>query len=130
MSQRLIPKIGGGRLMINEIMGSNMRTRETLLLGEGDIRSFSDIIEASNTYGWRTFDQALIDAYSKELITEETAMIFSTSKSKVRQGIDHVKKAGGREGEGEPLITAEALGLVTSRGIDATGEGIVVRNPR
>jgi twitching motility protein PilT len=104
VSQRLIPKIGGGRLMVNEIMGSNMRTRETLLLGEGEMRSYSEIIESSHTYGWHTFDQALIDAFARELITEETAMIFSTSKSKVRQGVDMVKKAGGREGEGEPII--------------------------
>jgi twitching motility protein PilT len=90
--------------MVNEIMGSNMRTRETLLLGEGEMRSYSEIIESSHTYGWHTFDQALIDAFARELITEETAMIFSTSKSKVRQGVDMVKKAGGREGEGEPII--------------------------
>jgi len=93
VSQRLIPKIGGGRLMINEIMGSSLRTRETLLLGEGENRSpFSEIIEASNPYGWQTFDQALIAAFENELTTEENAMIFSTSKSKVRQGIDYAKK--------------------------------------
>ena len=63
VSQRLIPKVGGGRLMINEIMGSNLRTRETLLLGEGENRSYAEIIEASAPYGWRTFDQALIEAY-------------------------------------------------------------------
>jgi len=105
VSQRLIPKIGGGRLMINEIMGSNLRTRECLLLGETDGRSYSEIIEASAPYGWRTFDQALIDAYAREIISEETAMIFSSSKSKVRHGIDHAKKIGGREGEGEPAMT-------------------------
>jgi twitching motility protein PilT len=104
VSQRLIPKIGGGRLMINEIMGSNLRTRETLLLGENDGRSYNEIIEASAPYGWHTFDQALIDAYTREIITEETAMIFSSSKSKVRHGIDHAKKIGGREGEGEPAM--------------------------
>ena len=104
VSQRLIPKVGGGRLMINEIMGSNLRTRETLLIGEGENRSYVDIIEASAPYGWHTFDQALIDAYSRDLITEETAMIFSSSKSKVRHGIDHVKKVAGREGEGEAVV--------------------------
>ena len=104
VSQRLIPKVGGGRLMINEIMGSNLRTRETLLLGEGESRTYTEIIEASALYGWHTFDQALIDAYSRDLITEETAMIFSSSKSKVRHGIDHVKKVAGREGEGEAVV--------------------------
>jgi twitching motility protein PilT len=101
VSQRLIPKVGGGRLMINEIMGSNLRTRETLLLGESENRSYNEIIEASSPYGWHTFDQALVDAYQQELITEETAMIFSTSKSKVRQGIDHVNKVGGRIGDAQ-----------------------------
>ena len=99
VSQRLVPKIGGGRLMINEIMGSSLRTREVLLLGEGENRSYAEIIEASNPYGWRTFDQALIEGYTQDLITEETAMIFSSSKSKVRHGIDHAKKVSGREDE-------------------------------
>ena len=104
VSQRLIPKVGGGRVMVNEIMGSNLRTREALLLGEGEGRTYIDIIEASAPYGWRTFDMALIDAYTKELITEETAIVFSSSKSKVRHGIDNAKKLAGREGDGEPVI--------------------------
>jgi len=96
ISQRLIPKNAGGRVMVNEIMGSNLRTRELLLLGEGENRSsFQDVIEASQPYGWQTFDQALIEAFQKGLITEETAVIFSTSKSKVRQGIDMAKKLMG-----------------------------------
>jgi twitching motility protein PilT len=104
ISQRLIPKVGGGRLMINEIMGSNLRTRETLLLGEGENRSYAEIIEASAPYGWHTFDQALVDAYQKELINEETAVIFSTSKSKVRHGLDHVNKTEGRHSDADQDI--------------------------
>ena len=95
VSQRLIPKVGGGRLMINEIMGSNLRTREMLMLGEGENRSFAEIIDASAQYGWRTFDRTLIDAYTQNLITEETAMIFATSRNKVRAGIDFAKKLAG-----------------------------------
>ena len=95
VSQRLVPKAGGGRLMINEILGSNMRTRETLLLGEGESRSYSEIIEASIPYGWQTFDRTLIDSFSQKLITEETAMIFCTSRNKVRTGIDRARKLAG-----------------------------------
>ncbi|MEA3189347.1 MAG: twitching motility protein PilT [Chthoniobacter sp.] len=92
VTQRLISKVGGGRLMINEILGSNLRTREALLLGEADGRTFQEIIESSNTYGWRSFDQALIEAFREGLILEETARIFATSKSKVSQGLDAAKK--------------------------------------
>jgi twitching motility protein PilT len=95
VSQRLVPKVGGGRIMINEIMGSNLRTRETLLLGEGENRSYTDIIEASAQYGWRTFDRALVNCYSGRLITEETAMNYSTNKNKVRAGIDRAKQIAG-----------------------------------
>jgi twitching motility protein PilT len=95
VSQRLVPKIDRGRLMINEIMGSNLRTRETLLLGEGENRSYSEIIEASAQYGWRTFDRTLINCYAGKLITEETAMNFATNKNRVRSGIDRAKQIAG-----------------------------------
>jgi twitching motility protein PilT len=104
VSQRLVPKVGGGRLMINEIMGSNLRTRETLLLGEGENRSFSEIIDASATYGWRTFDKTLVDAYAQNQITEETAMMFSTSRNKVRSGIDRARKLAGLEDTAGPSM--------------------------
>ena len=97
ISQRLVPKVGGGRIMINEIMGSNMRTREVLLMGESENKTYTDIIEASAAYQWRTFDMALIDSFAQNFITEETANLFATSKSKVRTGIDRVKKLAGQD---------------------------------
>ena len=114
VSQRLIPKVGGGRLMINEIMGSNLRTRETLLLGEGENRTYSEIIDASATYGWRTFDRTLIESFSQNLITEETAMMFASSRNKVRTGIDRAKKLSGREEPGGPSMKLAMTGNETA----------------
>ena len=53
--QRLAPKMSGGRLLISELMGSNMRTREAIALGENDNRRLNDIIEAGSTAGWHSF---------------------------------------------------------------------------
>src|SRR5665213_2043732 len=61
VSQRLAPKIGGGRQALLEIMGSNLRIQETIRLGESEGKSFYEIIDASYTFGWRTFDQACLD---------------------------------------------------------------------
>src|SRR5438874_10715809 len=36
VSQRLVSKIGGGRLLIMEIMGSSLRTRESIVYGESE----------------------------------------------------------------------------------------------
>jgi twitching motility protein PilT len=59
ISQRLVNKIEGGRLLVTEITGNNLRTRETIIYGESENKSFSEIIEAGSTLGWHTFDQSL-----------------------------------------------------------------------
>ncbi len=92
VSQRLVNKAAGGRLLITEIMGSSLRTRETLLYGEAENRTFTDIIEAGSTRGWHTFDQELLKAYEQEIITEDCAMIFSTNKNNIRREIELLKK--------------------------------------
>ena len=96
VSQRLVTKTSGGRLLITEIMGSNLRTRETLLYGEGENRSFQEIIEAGSTMGWHTFDQSLLAAYKADHISDETALIFCSHKNKMRRDIDMVKKLRNR----------------------------------
>ena len=95
VSQRLVPKLGGGRYLLNEIMGNNLRVRETVALGEGDQRSFYDIIEANATFGWRTFDQCIANAYEAGAITEETANLYSTRKGRISQILDAIKKKRG-----------------------------------
>ena len=92
VSQRLVNKIGGGRLLVSEIMGSSLRTRETLLYGESENRTFQEIIEAGDTMGWHSFDQSLLKAYKADEITDETALIFCAHKNKMRRDLDMVKK--------------------------------------
>jgi twitching motility protein PilT len=101
VSQRLAPKIGGGRHLLNEIMGHNLRTRETIALGEADNRSFYEIIEASSPFGWITFDRSVLSAYEAGIISEETARAFSSKKGKVTRGIDLIQKGRGIENETE-----------------------------
>jgi twitching motility protein PilT len=92
VSQRLVGKIGGGRLLVTEIMGSSLRTRESIIFGEGENRTFLEIIEAGDTHGWHSFDQSLLKAYEADHITEETAIIYSTHKTKMRRDIEMLKK--------------------------------------
>src|SRR5438552_1019326 len=92
ISQRLTPKVGGGRTALLEIMGANLRTKESIQLGESEGKSFYEIIEASYPFGWRTFDHAALDAYDLGLVTEETALLYCTKRSVVSRGIDNIKK--------------------------------------
>src|SRR5207249_4973326 len=96
VSQRLVSKVGGGRLLLTEIMGSSLRTREALLYGEGENRTFQEIIEAGDTLGWHTFDQCLLKAFKENLITDETTLLFCAHKNKMQRDIDMLKKLRGR----------------------------------
>jgi len=88
LSQRLVPSDSGGRLLVTELMGSNLRTREAILLGENEGRILEDIIEAGSVSGWHTFEQSLIKAYEQDLISEETALLYCANKMKMVQRID------------------------------------------
>jgi twitching motility protein PilT len=99
VSQRLAPKLGGGRQLLTEIMGNNLRTKETVAIGEGEHRSFYEIIEASSPFGWMTFDQSILQAYENNLISEETARLFASRKGRISRGIDLLKKTRGAEAD-------------------------------
>ena len=95
VSQRLVPKTGGGRFALIEMMGANLRTQEAIRLGESEGKTFYEIIEASAPFGWRTFDQACLEAYEHGQITEETALLYCTKRSAVTRGIDSIRKTRG-----------------------------------
>jgi twitching motility protein PilT len=97
VSQRLAPRTTGGRQLIMEVMGNNLRTKEAIGLGEEEGRNFYEIIEASETFGWFTFDQSIIHAYESGQLDEETAMLFASKKGKVIRQIDLIKKSRGEE---------------------------------
>ena len=97
VSQRLLPKIGGGRVAALEIMGNNLRIKDAVEHGESEGKTFYEIIEASGSFGWRTFDMTMMELFEQGLITEETALLYCTNKGVVTRGIDKIKKTRGEK---------------------------------
>lgn len=95
--QRLLPKEGGGRIAAFEIMGTNLRVKDTILNGESEGKTFYEIIQASKTYGWITFDDYIVDIYKQGLISEDTAKAYASNKGIVGRGIDAVKSSRGEK---------------------------------
>jgi twitching motility protein PilT len=95
ISQRLVPRVEGGRHALLEIMGSNLRTQETIRLGESEGKSFYEIIEASQPFGWCTFDYSALEAYEAGKISEEVALLHCTKRGPVMRGIDNIRKSRG-----------------------------------
>ncbi len=93
--QRLLPKVGGGRVAAFEILGTSLRVKDAILHGEADGKTYYDMMEASTAFGWTTFDHFIVGLFEKGLITEETAIGYASRRSIVGRGIDLVKSARG-----------------------------------
>jgi twitching motility protein PilT len=95
--QRLVPKIGGGRWAVHDILANTLRTNELILNGESDGKSFYDVQDVGEPYLMTTFDVALLRSYEQGLVTEETATAYCTRKSVVQRGIDQIKQKRGEQ---------------------------------
>ena len=104
--QRLLPKVGGGRVALLEIMSSNMRVKDTIINGESEGKTYYEIITNGDAYGMWTFDQHIMKLYEEGLITEETALAYASRKAVVGRGIDTIKSA-----KGEKTTDIDGLGM-------------------
>jgi twitching motility protein PilT len=95
VSQRLLPKVGGGRVATFEILGTNLRVKDLILHRESEGKTFYEIMENSNAFGMITFDQHIIGLYEQGLITQETALGYCSHRGAVGRGIDSIKSARG-----------------------------------
>jgi twitching motility protein PilT len=79
ISQRLLPKIGGGRVAVLEMLKSTMRTRDYVLKGESDGRSLTDAMHDGSVDGMQTFDDELEKLWLAGTISKEVALAYATN---------------------------------------------------
>jgi twitching motility protein PilT len=108
VSQRLLPKAGGGRVAAFDILGSNLRVRDTILHGESEGKTFYEIQQAGKAFGMTTFDDYIIGLYEQGKIAEETALAYASRKAVVGRGVDSVKSK-----RGEATTDIESLEIDT-----------------
>jgi twitching motility protein PilT len=124
ISQRLLPKVGGGRVAALEIMGMGLRIQEVILNGESEGKTFYGIIHDSEALGWQTFDTHILRLFTAGLITEETALAYASNRSVVARGLDSIKAAKGEQTsdiEGLALDTEYGRAHRQSRGLHRAG---------
>ena len=97
VGQRLVPKVGGGRWAVHDILANTIRSNELILQGEQEGKTFYDIQEVGEPFGMMTFDQSLLHAYEYGLVTEDTAVNYATRKAVVQRGIDTIKQKRGEK---------------------------------
>jgi twitching motility protein PilT len=118
VGQRLVPKVGGGRWAVHDILANTIRSNELILQGEQEGKTFYEIQEVGEPFGMMTFDQSLLKAYQQGLVTEDTAVNYSTRKAVVQRGIDTVKQT-----RGEKTTDVEGLKIDTDYNRSVFGAG-------
>ena len=111
--QRLLPKVGGARVAAFEVMGTNLRVKESIESGESEGKTFYEIIEGSQALGMMTFDQSIGKLFKRGLVTEQTAISYSTRRSVLGRTIDSIKATRGEK-------TTSIEGLDIDRGYGRT----------
>lgn len=107
VGQKLLPRIDGGRVPVFDILYNNIRTREIILTGESEGKTFYDVMSQGGPFGMQTFDHNLIELFKKGYIDEETTYYHALRKDIVGRQIELIKKQKGRE---EPLSRLEIEG--------------------
>jgi twitching motility protein PilT len=79
VSQRLVPKEGGGRVAVLEILKSTQRTRDYVVKGEQDGRSLTDAMRDGSIDGMQAFDDELEKLWEKKVLSKEIALAYATN---------------------------------------------------
>ncbi len=106
VSQRLVPKIGGGRIAICEILRANSRTREYVQEGERAGKSLQDAMVAGGLDGMQTFDQEIEKLIVAGVIDREIGLSFATNRTNLQLKLD---SSGDAAAQAESIPLKEPL---------------------
>src|SRR6185436_5440760 len=84
VSQRLIPKKGGGRMAVIEMLKATMRTREYIENGEKEGRSLVDAMKDGALDGMQHFDGELERMVRDGTVSPSTAYLYATNPGNLR----------------------------------------------
>jgi twitching motility protein PilT len=79
ISQRLVPKVGGGRIAVLEVLKSTMRTRDYIERGDEEGRSLLDAMRDGELDGMQCFDGELEKLARAGVITTANALLYATN---------------------------------------------------
>jgi twitching motility protein PilT len=118
ISQRLLPRIGGGRVAAVEVMVTNSRIAD--LIREARTEEIADAVKEGSFFEMQTFEQALIDLVLQRLVEREVAANAATNAHDFEVALDHALKR-------QHVETVQAVAEATKVAEEATPSLRVVR---
>ena len=88
ISQRLVPKDGGGRIAVCEILRSTARTREYVQEGEREGKSLVDAMNDGVLDGMQSFDYELQRLIEASIVDREVGLSYATNRTNLQLRLD------------------------------------------
>ncbi|GAB6044556.1 type IV pilus twitching motility protein PilT [Caminibacter profundus] len=96
ISQRLVPTINGKRVAAMEILVATPRIRDMILQSRD--QEIKDALEEGKLiYGTQSFDQHLVDLVLNNIVSEEVALEYATSKDDLKLKLKEQKMKSGEK---------------------------------
>src|SRR5664279_236317 len=106
VSQRLLPRIGGGRVAAVEVMGTNARIAD--LIREGKADEITDAVAEGEFFQMQTFTQALIEHVLSGKVDAEVAANAATNRHDFLVSLEQASK---RQRAEQAAVAAEAAAV-------------------
>ena len=81
VSQRLVPKVGSGRLAVCEVLRANSRTKEYIQEGEREGKSLTDAMNDGVLEGMQSFDYELERLIQAGTVDKEVGLSYATNRT-------------------------------------------------
>jgi twitching motility protein PilU len=111
--QRLVPKKGGGKKAVIEIMINTPRMAD--LIEKMELGEIKENVEKGGNYGMQSFDQHLVQLYFEGVIEEQTVYDYADSvanaKLKIRAEEAGKRIAAGREAQDDKATLGGLAGI-------------------
>jgi twitching motility protein PilT len=78
-----------------EILRTSLRVKDLIMNGETEEKTYYNVVSEGSALDMRTFDQHILELFSRGLITEKSAVTFCSHRAELNRGLDRIKSERG-----------------------------------
>jgi twitching motility protein PilT len=90
-AQWLVPRQGGGRIAVLEVLSNTKRAADLIREGESETKTLAKVIAEGQADGMQTFDQHLARLFADDFVDTETVLHYCSDRASVTREMERIK---------------------------------------
>ncbi|HEX5136227.1 MAG TPA: PilT/PilU family type 4a pilus ATPase [Planctomycetota bacterium] len=111
VAQWLVPRPGGGRVAVLEVLANTKRAADLIREGESEHKSLAKVIAEGQADGMQTFDQHLAQLFEDEFVDAETVLHYCTDRASVSREMNRIRHERRAQQGGAAAVAEEIVDL-------------------